>query len=128
MGAYLRSRLVTSLRGGPASPITDVLTFTFSHLAIEERNCYGFLTIDLLTDADRLPISLQDTRGGFMLTIIDRTNNLKQTRPTPPITNRFSFPSLLKVNRELFTTILTGVFPALFGGASLLPFGANSIE
>jgi hypothetical protein len=66
-------------------------------------------------------------RGGFMLIIIDRTNNLKQTRPTPQITNRFSIPPLFEVNRELFTTILSGGFPALFGGASLFEFGTNSL-
>jgi hypothetical protein len=36
---------------------------------------------------DRIPIP-STRRGGFMLTIIDRTNNLKQIRPTPLITNR----------------------------------------
>ena len=46
LGAYLRSRLVTSLRGGPASPITDVLTLTFYYLAIDLNYLLCFLYIE----------------------------------------------------------------------------------
>jgi hypothetical protein len=95
LGAYLRNRLVTSLRGGPASPITDVLTLTFYYLAIDLKYLFWFLYFASLTwfisiswcsrmpcQLDRLSVPLRYKGRVYGINRVS-TGYLEQNPPNP---------------------------------------------